>query len=117
MIPVIQARSAIRVIDVFPNGSIRKLGQLVGVSHQTMMRLKKRCIRADVTHEEAEQLTDTELKQKLYPTITENNSYKRQPDVEYIVVELTKPRGKGKTASVLYLEYVGVLGIFPSKVT
>lgn len=106
MIPVIQARSAIRVIDVFPNGSIRKLGQLVGVSHQTMMRLKKRCIRADVTHEEAEQLTDTELKQKLYPTITENNSYKRQPDVEYIVVELTKPRGKGKTASVLYLEYV-----------
>ncbi len=106
MITVNKIRSAIRAISVLPTSSIRKLGQLLGVSHQTMMRLKKRCKRAEVILEEAEQLTDTELKQKLYPTITENNSYKRQPDVEYIVVELTKPRGKGKTASVLYLEYV-----------
>jgi transposase len=108
MISLNQIRTAIRSKYYIPDLTIRAQGDLVGASHQTMMRINKRCDNSNINHPIAETLSDSELVQKLYPHNNCPVSYKRPPDTKEIVCELTKARGKRKTRTVLYLEYVAI---------
>lgn len=108
MISLNQIRTAIRSKYYIPDLTIRAQGDLVGASHQTMMRINKRCDNSNINHPIAETLSDSELIQKLYPHNKCPVSHKRPPDTEEIVCELTKARGKRKTRTVLYLEYVAI---------
>ncbi|MFC4701414.1 IS21 family transposase [Glaciecola siphonariae] len=106
MVSINKIRTAIRIKFALPDASGRTQSKIVGIPHNTMIRLSARLDRAAITHEIAEELTDSELMVKLYPSIVHNNRSKRAPNIEHIMTELTKPRGKGTTKAVLYLEYV-----------
>jgi len=108
MITLGQIREGIRAKYFLPEITIRVQGTLAGTSHQSMMRLNNRCRNMNIDHLVAESLSDSELLKKLYPRIVQPVSNKRQPDLDAIVTELTKSRGKRKTRTVLYLEYRAV---------
>ncbi|MBA6337498.1 IS21 family transposase [Colwellia sp. BRX8-7] len=106
MMTINQIRSGIRAKYFLPFSTIREQGHLAGASHQSMMRLNKRCKQNELDYSVAETLSDSDLLNRLYHLPKSVNSNKRQPDVEHIVSALTKPRGKRKTRTVLFLEYV-----------
>lgn len=108
MITLGQIREGIRAKHFLPDITIRAQGNLAGTSHQSMMRLNNRCRNMNVDHLVARSLSDSELLKKLYPHIVQPVSNKRQPDLNAIVTELTKSRGKRKTRTILYLEYRAV---------
>ena len=108
MISTQAIRMAIRAKSCMPDITIRAQGKLAGVSHQSMMRLNQRCEQCDLDMTSIESLNDSELMLKLYPSIARDKAMKRPPNTAAIITELTKPRGKRKTKTVLYLEYVVV---------
>lgn len=106
MISIKALRLAIRAKYHMPHLTIRQQAAYASSSHQSAMRTNRRCEDANITHPEAEKLTDTELFQKLYPSINKRKSCKRQPNITEIIQDRTKSRGKRKSISVLFLEYV-----------
>lgn len=106
MLNINQIRSAIRAKFFMPTISIRVQAGLSGASHQSMLRINERCEENKVNHLIADTLTDSVLIKKLYPESTRHFSEKRQIDIEEVLFELTKPRGKRKTRTLLYLAYV-----------
>lgn len=106
MLPTKTIRLGIRAKSHLPHLTIRQQGAFAGASHQSMMRMNQRCKEANITHVEAEELSDTELMQKLYPSLKNCQHTKRMPDIAEIITELTKERGKRKSITVLFLEYM-----------
>jgi len=101
-----QIRSAIRAKFFSPAITIRQQGRVAKASHQSMLRLNQRCDNLAMDYPTIESLNDSELVNKLYPALVEPARQKRQPDIDAILTELTKPRGKRKSRTVFYLEYV-----------
>ncbi len=108
MMTISQIRLGIRAKFNMPDMTIRAQGRFADASHQSMMRLNIRCKAHCITHPIAENLADSALIKILYPKRDTHQTHKRPPDIEAIVTELTKPRGKKKTRTVLYLEYRSV---------
>jgi transposase len=108
MISIKTIRLAIRAKYHMPHLTIRQQGAFAGASHQSMMRINHRCEEANVSQPLAETLSDSELMQKLYPSINKHKSNKRQPSMTEIIQERTKARGKRKSITVLFLEYLTV---------
>jgi transposase len=106
MISIKAIRLAIRAKYHMPHLTIRQQGEFAGASHQSIMRINRRCEDAKISQPQAETLSDSELMQKLYPSINTRKSNKRHPNITEIVKERTKSRGKRKSISVLFLEYV-----------
>jgi transposase len=105
MMTINQIRLGMRAKYMMPDITIRDQGRFAEASHQSMMRLNKKCELLSLNHLIAEKLADSELIEKLYPKLSASSTYKRQPDLEEIITELTKERGKRKTRSILYIEY------------
>jgi transposase len=101
-----KVRSAIRARFFSPDITLRQQGRIVDASHQSMMRLNKRCDELMMDYPTIESLSDTELVNKLYPAVLQPTRSKRQPDIDTILEEFTKPRKKRKSRTMLYLEYV-----------
>ena len=106
MMNINQIRSGIRAKHFLPNATIREQGRFAGASHQSMLRLNKRCSALSLDYTTVESLSDSELIEKLYPATSQPTKSKRQPVLNEILKELTKARGKRKSRTVLYLEYV-----------
>lgn len=105
MLVINKIRGAIRAKFIQKDITIRTQAQIAEISHQSAMRVNKRCYKYGVDHEIALDLTDTQLVRKLYPNLIDRQHTKRLPDLNTIIQELTKSRGKQKTRTVLYLEY------------
>jgi transposase len=104
MLPINTIRAAIRVQFVQPDMSVRLQAKLVGASHTSIIRLGKRCEKHDVDHLLAEQLNDSQLTESLY-NLPERSSQKREPNYNEAFTELSKPKKKRKTRTVMYIEY------------
>jgi hypothetical protein len=104
-----KVRSAIRARFFSPDITLRQQGRIVDASHQSMMRLNKRCDELMMDYPTIESLSDTELVNKLYPAVLQPTRSKRQPDIDTILEEFTKPRKKRKSRTMREL------GLFTSK--
>lgn len=99
-----QIRAAIRAKCVLPNVTTRMQADFAAASSASMVRLNKRCVKHGVDHLLAEQLNDDQLIELLYPDISKDTT-KRAPNIQYIVQQRTKTKGKRKSLTVLYIEY------------
>ena len=66
MMTINQIRSGIRAKYFLPFSTIREQGHLAGASHQSMMRLNKRCKLNELDYSVAETLSDSDLLNRLY---------------------------------------------------
>jgi transposase len=103
MLNINNIRKAIRIKYLRPDISSREQAKLADASHQSMLRINKRCERYSVDFPLAEKLNDKELCELLYPFIEESKSNKRPIDYDGAMKELQRKKGKSK--AVLYLEY------------
>jgi len=106
MLKINPIRSVIRTHFICSELSFTKIGELSDCSRQSVRRILKKCQRYNLTHPLAEQMTDKEVFETLYPCINANTSKRREPDYDNAIKELMKKNGKTKT--VLFLEYHAV---------
>ncbi len=103
MLSINTIREVIRTKTIFPDMSDRQIAKLVGCSHQSVGRLRKKFKRFGLNHAVAMQFKDKELKEALYPKVHGLESNYREPDYDEHYKQSLKKSGKSKT--VLYLEY------------
>lgn len=106
MMLIQKVRSAIRARFFSPDITLRQQGLIANASHQSMMRLNQRCDELMMDYPSIESLSDSELINKLYPSLIKPTRNKRQPDIDEILQERTKPRKKRKSDTMFFLEYV-----------
>ena len=103
MTPVQTLRDVIRTKSVAPILSDRNIAKICKCSPATVGRVLKRAKKLAMDLPTSLLLRDNELKDALYPDIRDESCNKRRPDYEVAHKELLKRKGKSRT--VLYLEY------------
>lgn len=99
-------REALRTQFVMPSASITAKAKLANCPRTSFERVVSKAQSLDVDHLVATQCSDSELKRLLYPSVFDKDSQKREPDYdEHYRQSLIK---KGKTKTILYLEYRSV---------
>lgn len=104
MMPVTTIRAAVRARFVMPHITVREQARIAGASPSATHRINKRCERYGVDHLLLEQFNDTEAKEALR-IVSKRNHDKREPVYNKVLQELSKPRGKRKSRTILFLEY------------
>jgi len=104
MMQVNTIRAIVRTKFIKPDITVRQQAKFAGASPSATHRINKKCQKYQVDHLLLDKLSDTETKEALRLDVVRVNN-KRDPDYNSALKELTKPRGKRKTRTVLYLEY------------
>jgi transposase len=104
MMQVNTIRAIVRAKFVKPDISVRVQAKFAGASSSATHRMNKKCEKYQVDHLLLDKLSDTEAKEALRLDAVRVNN-KRAPNYNDALQELSKPRGKKKTRTVLYLEY------------
>jgi transposase len=105
MLNITKIRAVLKTAFVMPHASQSQIAKLTECSRQSVGRLLKKAKKQELSHVVAAQCKNSEIIELLYPTIHTKSGNKRQPNFEKHYLESIKPRGQGKSTTVLYLEY------------
>lgn len=82
--------------------SQRETAKILSISRNTVAKVIHAAIASDVDWEDIRERTEEEIKEKLFPKVSEKEFY-QQPDFEVLAIELRKP---SVTKKLLWEEYV-----------
>lgn len=82
--------------------SQRETAKILSISRNTVAKVIHAAIASDVDWEDIRERTEEEIKEKLFPKVSEKEFY-QQPDFEVRAIELRKP---SVTKKLLWEEYV-----------
>ena len=85
--------------------SVREIARSCSVSRTTVSEYLMRARAAGINWQEAGELTDTHIEERLFPVSIPSSVKRPEPDCEYIYNELRKYRKFNLTLIQLWLEY------------